>query len=122
MGDWRPDQSKKTRRYVWGQTRGEQDETLRDFNVRVKAYPQLAALRAEKIGSEIHLWRMLKEDSGKDYWISCLRFVDDTWGYWSVFYRTDERRWRTTPVKDEPLGRALATVADFFREEFAEPA
>ena len=115
MGSWRADQSKAARRYVWQQTRGETDDTRRDFVERLKPYPTFAAMRVEKIGGELHLWRPLKEDeSGKAYWTSCLRFVDDGWGYWTVYYRLDERRWRTTSIKEMPLGRAIVAVAEFW--------
>ena len=114
MGEWRKDQSKGARRYIWGQTRGEHDEVWRDFAARMKAFPTFQSLRIEKIGAEIHAWRNVREDNGKTYWTSCLRFVDDGWGYWSVYYRSDERRWRATPVEDQPIGRALAQTAEFY--------
>jgi hypothetical protein len=120
MGNWRADQSKGVRRYVWQQTRGEHDDTFRDVAARMKAFPVFTPLRIEKIGSEIHVWRQIKEDSGKTYWASCFRLVDDGWGYWTVFYRPDERRWRTTPIKDEPIGKALAHVAEFYQEAFSD--
>lgn len=116
MGEWRADQSKGARRYNWGETRGKQDATLRDFTERMRAFPDLKDIRAEKIGSEIHCWREIPEDGGKTYWTSCLRFVDDGWGYWTVFQRPDERRWRTTPLKELPLSRALAGAAEFYKE------
>lgn len=118
MGEWRADQSKGVRRYVWGQTRGEQDPTRRDFMRRLKDYPELSALRIEKIGSEIHAWREVLEDGGRRYWVSCLRFVPDEWGYWDVFYRTDERRWRPAGIDELPVGKALGAAAEFFREKF----
>ncbi|OGR90891.1 MAG: hypothetical protein A2992_03325 [Elusimicrobia bacterium RIFCSPLOWO2_01_FULL_59_12] len=120
MGDWRKDQSKKTRRYTWGQTRGQNDETLEDFLQRVKAFPAFASLRFEKIGSEIHAWRSIREDSGSLYWASCLRFADDGWGYWTVFYRLDERRWRVTDARERPLGQALAGAAEWYRSRFID--
>jgi len=116
MGEWRRDQSKEARRHVWGKTRGEQDPTWRDFAHRLRAIPELAGLRAEKIGSEIHLWRERREPGGKPYWASCLRFLDDGWGYWTVMYRPDERRWRATPLKDRPLRQALEGAAKFYPE------
>jgi hypothetical protein len=116
MGEWRADQSKEVRRYLWGQTRGEKDETRRDFLARIKAFPELAALRTEKVGSELHLWRELKEEtSGKTYWTSCIRFVDDRWGYWTVLFRDDERRWRSTPHKELPLRLAIEGAAEVLR-------
>jgi hypothetical protein len=115
MGEWRADQSKKTRRYVWGETRGQYDDVWKDFAQRVKAYPELAAMKYEKIGKEIHLWRPIQESSGETYWTSCLRFVDDGWGYWTVFYRMDERRWRTTALKELPIGRAITSAAEFWQ-------
>ena len=114
MGEWRADQSKGTRRYIWGQTRGDKDAARRDFVVRAKAFPAFQGLQVEKIGSEIHLWRPLKEPSGKTYWTSCLRFVDDDWGYWTVYYRPDERRWRATDVRKLPIGRAIELTAQLF--------
>jgi len=114
MGEWRADQSKKTRRYVWGQTRGEHDAARRDFIERARKYPLMSALRVEKIGSELHLWRQIKEDSGKTYWASCFRFVDNDWGYWTVFYRPDERRWRKAGITDLPIARALEETARLF--------
>jgi hypothetical protein len=120
MGDWRVDQSKTVRRMVWGRTRGEGDATWKDFSARFKNLPPLAALRVEKIGSEIHAWRSLKEaETGKIYWVSCLRFVDDGLGYWTVLYRSDERRWRTTTFKEMPLGRAVEAASDFYKENVA---
>jgi len=118
MGEWRRDQAKGARRYVWGQTRGHDDNLRRDFIERAKPFPVLHALRVEKIGDEIHCWREVKEEDGKAYWISCLRLVPDEWGYWDVFYRTDERRWRTTPLKEIPLGRMIAQLAEFYSEKF----
>src|SRR5437868_5439555 len=111
MGTWRQDQSKGVRRKVWGQTRGQEDDTRKDFVNRLKAYPVFASLRVEKIGSEIHFWRQLQDEKGELYWASCLRFIDDGWSHWTVMYRTDERRWRTTPIKDLPTGRALTDTA-----------
>ena len=118
MGEWRADQSKGARRYIWGQTRGENDPTRRDFLQRMKPFDVFAPLRLEKIGSEIHFWRELKESSGKPYWTSCIRCVPDDWGYWDVFYRTDERRWRTTPMQELPVGRMIERLAEFSREKF----
>jgi hypothetical protein len=115
MGEWRLDQSKNSRRYIWGETRGEYDDVWKDFAQRFKAHPALAGMKFEKLGKEIHLWRQIPEDGGRTYWGSCLRFVDDGWGYWTVFYRTDERRWRTTDIKEEPIGRALTAAAEFWR-------
>jgi hypothetical protein len=119
MGTWRVDQSKNAKRYVWQQTRGEQDEMLRDFVVRFKAYPVFAEVKLEKIGSEIHVWRPIKESSGKSYWASCMRFKDDGWGYWDVFYRPDERRWRTTTIKETPLTKAISAAADWYEGHIA---
>src|SRR5437660_116734 len=114
MGTWLPDQSKNARRTIWGQTRGEMDDTWKDFSSRLKTVPALAHLRVEKIGSEIQCWR-LQESPGKEpYWMSCLRFIDDGWGYWTVMYRTDERRWRSTPYKDLPLGQALSGAGEWY--------
>lgn len=117
MGTWRADQSKGGRRYVWGESRGKEDPTLRDIAARLKKVPDLAALRPEKIGAEIHCWRERKESTGKTHWVSCLRLVDDGWGYWTVFFRPDEARWRATPIKDMPLSRAIAGAADIYREK-----
>jgi hypothetical protein len=117
MGEWRADQSKKSRRYVWQETRGQNDETWQDFARRAKPFPAFAALRFEKLGKEIHCWREAAESGGASYWMSCLRFVDDGWGYWTVYYRSDERRWRTTPIKEFPLGRAVAAAAEFYRDK-----
>ncbi|MFA5974788.1 MAG: hypothetical protein WC859_01305 [Elusimicrobiota bacterium] len=118
MGSWRPDQSKEARRYVWGRTRGEDDPTRRDFAHRLRAFPALARLKTEKIGSEIHLWREVQDPSGKKYWISCLRFMDDGWGYWTVRFRTDERRWRSTDLNDLPLRLAFESAVTFYKEHF----
>jgi hypothetical protein len=118
MGEWRKDQSKNARRYLWGQTRGEHDATRRDFLVRMKPFPVLGKLQIEKIGGEIHAWREVTEDSGKRYWTSCLRFIDDGYGFWTLFYRPDERRWRSTPYKDLPVGRVIAAAAEFFGQNF----
>ena len=114
MGNWRADQSKTARRRIWGKTRGQSDETWQDFSRRAKDYLVLKPLRFEKIGKEIHCWRQVEESGGTPYWMSCLRFVDDGWGYWTVYYRTDERRWRTTPIRQQPIGRALSESADFW--------
>lgn len=116
MGEWRKDQSKKTRRYIWGQTRGQNDETLEDFVQRAKAFPAYTGLRFEKLGPEVHMWRNIPEDGGGMYWMSCLRFVDDGWGYWSVMYRTDEGRWRATDAKKVPLGRAIELAAQWYKD------
>ena len=116
MGEWRRDQSKKTRRYIWGETRGHQDSTWQDFARRMKEFPDLASLKFEKIGEEIHLWRQVPEDQGEPYWISCLRFVDDGYGHWEVFFRTDESRWRATQIKEVSIGRALAGAAGWYRD------
>ncbi len=118
MGNWRADQSKGVRRDIWGQTRGENDPTRRDFLERMKPFPVFASLRIEKIGEEIHCWREIKDSAGKPYWASCLRFVSDDFGYWDVFYRTDERRWRTTPLKELPVGRMIERLAEFYSEKF----
>ncbi|SRR5258708_5490306 len=119
MGDWRKDQSKNVRRRNWGETRGQNDHVWQDFARRAKAFPALAALKFEKIGGEIHCWRQVQEDGGATYWTSCLRFVDDDYGYWTVYYRTDERRWRTTDAKEMPIGRAIATAAEWYEKKFA---
>lgn len=116
MGSWRSDQSKEARRYLWGKTRGEGDPTWKDVTHRLRALAALAGLRVEKIGSEMHLWRQVQEPSGKAYWTSCLRFIDDGWSYWTVLYRPDERRWRATGLRRLPIGRALAAAAEFYRE------
>src|SRR5690349_21680647 len=105
MGSWRVDQHKLVRRRIWGQTRGQSDDVWQDFAQRIKPYKHLAHLRFEKLGTEIHCWRQLPESGGTPYWTSCLRFVDDGWGYWTVYYRTDEGRWRTTDIKEMPIGR-----------------
>ncbi len=118
MGTWRADQSKGGRRYVWGETRGETDDTRRDFIARLKAFVIFNGLRTEKIGSEMHLWRLEKIGTAKPYWTSCLRFVDDGWGYWTVYYRPDERRWRSAPAKELPLGKAMTLTAEFYKQTF----
>ena len=118
MGEWRLDQSKGAKRDVWGQTRGENDPTRRDILERMKPFPVFQPLRVEKIGSEIHCWRELKRESGRVYWVSCLRLVPDEWGYWDVFYRTDERRWRTTSMQELPIGRIIEQLADFYSQKF----
>lgn len=121
MGNWRADQSKGGRRYQWGQSRGKEDPTLRDFLARSKKFPEYAELRSEKIGTEIHCWREMKEShTGKVYWTSCLRFADDGWGYWTVHFRPDEARWRSTPLKDLPIGRAVEGAAEFYRQKLHE--
>ena len=117
MGEWRKDQSKKARRYIWGETRGQSDDTWQDFAGRVKSYPELAKLRFEKLGKEIHGWKQVLESDGDPYWLSCLRFVDDGWGYWTVYFRTDESRWRTTDIKKIPLGRAVTAAAEWYRQK-----
>src|SRR5579864_3771125 len=99
MGSWRSDQHKNARRTIWGETRGMMDPTTKDFCRRQKAYPALKGLRAEKIGSEIHCWRLVEPEKGPSYWTSCLRFIDDGFGHWEVYYRPDERRWRTPPSR-----------------------
>ena len=48
MGSWRVDQHKLVRRRIWGQTRGQNDETWQDFARRAKGYPVFAPLRFEK--------------------------------------------------------------------------
>jgi hypothetical protein len=118
MGEWRLDQSKGAKRYVWGQTRGVDDSTRRNLIERMKPYAVFKNLRVEKIGSEIHCWREMTEETGKKHWISCLRFVPDDWGYWDVFYRTDERRWRTTDLQELPIGRMIERLAEFYSQKF----
>jgi len=120
MGEWRKDQSKKTRRYIWGQTRGQSDGTWQDFAIRIKEYPILGGLKFEKIGDEVHCWREVLEDTGETYWMSCLRFTEDGYGHWSVFYRTDESRWRATDIKKIPIGRALAGAAEWYRDRMQQ--
>ncbi len=117
MGDWRKDQSKRTRRYIWGETRGQNDGSWQDFNTRIKEYPDLRELRFEKLGEEIHCWRKELEDTGEMYWISCLRFKDEGYGHWSVYYRTDESRWRATDVKEVPIARAIEGAAEWYRSK-----
>ena len=117
MGEWTLDQSKNARRTIWGQTRGENDPTLRDFIRRAKTYPMLAAMRPEKIGPEIHCWRQIKSPDGEVYWHSCLRFKDDGWGYWTVMYRSDERRWRTTDLEDLPYSKVLPAAVDLYKSK-----
>jgi len=118
VGEWRKDQSKGGRRVIWGQTRGEQDSTRRNFLERMRAYPVFKNLKVEKIGSEIHIWRVEKPETGPAYWTSCIRFLDDSWGYWDVWYRPDERRWRSTGINKQPVGKAIAAVAEFYQEKF----
>ncbi len=118
MGEWRKDQSKKTRRYIWGETRGQNDETLEDFVQRSKHFPVFSVLRFEKLGSEIHGWRNIPEDGGETYWTPCIRFVDDGWGYWTTMFRTDEGRWRPTDAKKMPLGRAIELTAEWYATHF----
>ncbi len=122
MGSWRKDQSKLVRRYLWGQTRGENDATLRDFIVRQKAFPGLMALRPEKIGSEIHCWRPHPDDKGKRYWTASLRFIDDGWGYWTVMGRADEGRWRHTDIDGLPISKALAAAETYYLGLFGAPS
>jgi hypothetical protein len=121
MGEWRKDQSKHSRRNIWGETRGQSDETWQDFAQRVKAFPWLAKLRFEKIGGEIHLWQQVPDTKrlGETYWMSVMRFVDDGWGYWDVLYRTDEGRWRPTDIKKLPIGRAVTLAAEFYQDRMA---
>jgi hypothetical protein len=119
MGEWRKDQSKGVRRRIWGQTRGQDDETWQDFAQRIKQFPHMADLRFEKIGTEIHCWKQVPEDGGGSYWMSCLRFVDDGWGYWNVYYRIDERRWRATDIKEMPIGRAVTAAAEWYKTKVA---
>jgi hypothetical protein len=114
MGDWRKDQSKTVRRYIWGETRGQNDTTWQDFANRIKTLPALAPLKHEKLGSEIHCWRQVLDAAGKPYWISCLRFVADDWGYWTVSYRKDEGRWRATDIQKLPVGRAVTAAAEWY--------
>lgn len=118
MGSWKQDQAKGVRRTVWGQTRGKEDDTLKDFMQRLKAHPNLGILKVEKIGSEIHCWRSVKDSQGQTYWTSCLRFIDDGWGYWTVMARTDERRWRTTPYKSLPIAQALTGASELYGKGF----
>jgi len=118
MGDWRFDQSKGGRRHVWQQTRGEQDPTRRNFVERIKTYPVFKGMRIEKIGGELHVWRENVPKEGSSYWTSCMRFKDDSWGYWTVYYRTDERRWRSTGIEDQPVGKAIDSASEFWREKF----
>lgn len=113
MGSWRADQSKGARRKIWGQTRGELDLTRQEFANRLNSAPSLASLRIEKIGSEIHAWREIRDEAGAVYWASCLRFVDQGLGYWTVLYRPDERRWRATPIKNLPMSAAITAAADW---------
>ncbi len=120
MGNWRSDQSKSVRRDVWGRTRGEGDATWKDFSARFKQFPDLFNLKIEKIGSEIHVWRYIAENARKGYWVSCLRFIDDGWGYWTLMFRPDERRWRATNHKDLPVGRMIETAAELYRERFVD--
>ena len=115
MGEWRQDQSKTVRRYLWGETRGQNDPTWQDFARRVKSFPNLASLRFEKLGQEIHCWRQVPDGHDKLYWISCLRFVADDWGYWTVYYRKDEGRWRATDFEKLPIGRALTAAAEWYQ-------
>jgi hypothetical protein len=122
MGEWRKDQSKHARRNVWGETRGQSDETWQDFALRIKPYKELSQLRFEKIGTEIHCWQQIPDTkrTGDMYWASILRFVDDGWGYWTVMYRNDEGRWRPTDIKKLPLGRAVPLAAEFYRQKMME--
>jgi|GEM_PF-1920786 hypothetical protein len=120
MGEWRADQSKNVRRYSWGETRGKNDAIWKEFARRIETFQILAGLKFEKIGSEIHCWREVYEPSKDKYWTSCLRFVDDGWGYWTVFYRTDERRWRATSLKQLPMRLALEGAAEFYQNHFVE--
>jgi len=116
MGDWRLDQSKATRRYIWQETRGKKDPTLQDFLKRMIPFEEYKPLRFEKIGSEIHGWRGITDTKGKVYWASCLRFVDEGWDMWSLWYRPDERRWRRTPYQELPRGRAIEGGATFLKD------
>ena len=118
MGTWRFDQSKGGRRHVWQQTRGEQDPTRRDIVERMRAFPEFKDLKVEKLGGEIHIWREIEADKGPSYWASCMRLIGDSWGYYDVFYRTDERRWRSSGIEEMPIGRLLQILADFYREKF----
>ncbi len=122
MGSWQKDQSKLRHRYLWGQTRGEKDATLRDFMERVKAYPALAKLRPEKIGSEIQCWRQIPDGKGKLYWSSCVRFIDDGWGYWTIMGRSDEGRWRNSHIEGLPLSKALAAGEEYYLDKLAPPS
>jgi hypothetical protein len=121
MGNWKPDQSKKPRRKIWGETRGQSDETWQEFAKRFKEAPPLDKLRLEKVGTEIHAWRqILDEKKGEPYWMSCLRFVDDGWSYWTVLYRTDERRWRTTDIRGLPMSRAITAAAQWYKKKLVD--
>ena len=122
MGNWRKDQSKNARRMVWGQTRGEFDPTRQDFVKRMKEYPAFASLRIEKIGGEIHCWRQVSEPESDPYWFSCIRFVGDGWGYWKLFYRKDESRWRPTSIKELPAREVIAQCAEFYTDVFHQKA
>jgi hypothetical protein len=120
MGSWRKDQHKRVRRYNWGQTRGQNEGVRQDFMERIRPYPVFKDLRIEKLGEEIHCWRLAHEEGDQPYWTSCLRFVDDGWGYWTVYYRTDEGRWRATDTKEAPLGRAISEAAEWYSRQRPE--
>jgi hypothetical protein len=119
MGSWRADQSKKPRRKIWGETRGQSDSVWQEFAKRFKAYPCFTPLRIEKIGEEIHAWRQIVNPKGEPYWMSCLRFVDDGWGYWTVYYRNDERRWRATDITHLPLSHAIRLAAEWYHKKLS---
>ena len=115
MGEWSKDQSKHQRRYKWDKTRGTKDAVWRDFALRLKNIPEFKDMRHEKIGSEIHHWRLSQDSAGKPFWLSVLRLVGDGWGYWDLYWRPDERRWRTTGYEELPAGKALAAAVEFYR-------
>ncbi len=117
MGEWRPDQAKHTRRYTWGTTRDKKDAVWRDFGLRLEKMHALKDLRHEKIGGEIHFWRLSKDPNGKPFWFSCLRLVGDGWGYWTLYWRPDERRWRTTGIEELPAGKAINATAEFYKSK-----
>lgn len=120
MGTWKKDQSKHDRRYEWGTTRGEKDAVWRDVAARLKSHSLLSSLRHEKIGAEIHFFRLMKDPSGTPFWSSCLRLIDDGWGYWTLQWRPDEGRWRTSAIRDLPVGRMLTVAEGFYREKSHE--
>jgi hypothetical protein len=117
MGTWKPDQSKHSRRYEWGKSRGEKDAVWRDFAARLKAVPGLSPFKHEKIGPEIHFFRQAKDPNGRPYWTSFLRFVNDGWGYWEIAWRPDEGRWRSPGLKQLPPSQALTAAAEFVAQE-----
>jgi len=117
VGDWSADQSKSRKRYQWVSTRGEKDQVWRDFTKRLKSIPDFNDLRIEKLGPEIHFWRETKDSEGKTYWTSCLRFSGDNWDYWTVYWRADESRWRSTGIKDVPVSQALTQAVAFYNQK-----